>query len=233
MDHFQHIYAHEAATYQDLIAAEDVEGNLLPALQTIIPWQGQRILDIGSGTGRIPLLLHDKAATIIALDRYPTMLHEQSRQQEQVRATWPLVQGEMAQLPFGPAGFDVAIAGWAVGHLTAWSAGQWLPVAGRVVSEMARVTRPGGALIIIETLGTGRATPAAPNPALADYYAWLETDQGFNRLEISTDYRFNNLPEAIALTGFFFGPEMAERVRTRKWIRVPEWTGIWYKIRGY
>jgi ubiquinone/menaquinone biosynthesis C-methylase UbiE len=231
MDHFQQIYTHEAAAYHRLIAAEDVEGNLLPALQALTTFPGQRVLDIGSGTGRIPLLLHDKAATIIALDRYPAMLREQKRQQDQVQARWSLVQGEMAQLPFGPAGFDVTIAGWVIGHLTEWAAAHWLPVAGQVVGEMERVTRPGGVLIIIETLGTGRTTPAAPTPALAEYYVWLETDQGFHQLEISTDYRFNNLPEAITLTGFFFGPEMAELVRTWEWIRVPEWTGIWWKFR--
>lgn len=137
----------------------------------------------------------------------------------------------MARLPFGPAGFDITLAGWAVGHLTAWAAGCWPPAAGKVIGEMARVTRPGGVLLIMETLGTGRTTPAAPNPALADYYAWLEGHHGFNRVEIATDYQFNDLAEAVALTGFFFGPEMAERVQTRRWIRVPEWTGIWWRNR--
>jgi len=33
MDHFKHIYAHRAAAYHRLITPEDVDGNLLPALE--------------------------------------------------------------------------------------------------------------------------------------------------------------------------------------------------------
>lgn len=231
MDHFQRIYNDEAETYQRLIAAEDVDGNLLPALRAITPLSGKRVLDLGTGTGRLPLLLHESVKSMAGIDRYAAMLQEQQRQQARVGRNWPLVQGDMARLPFGPAGFDVAIAGWAVGHLTAWAAGQWPQAAGQVVQEMTRVTRPEGTLIIIETLGTGRVSPAAPNLALRDYYAWLEAHHGFHRLEIATDYQFQDLAEAVDLTGFFFGSEMAERVRNRHWLRVPEWTGIWWKNR--
>ena len=33
--------------------------------------------------------------------------------------------------------------------------------------------------------------------------------------------------EAVARTEFFFGPELAARIRANGWARLPEWTGVW------
>jgi hypothetical protein len=69
--------------------------------------------------------------------------------------------------------------------------------------------------------------PAPPSRELAEYYAWLEEEQGFTRDAIRTDYLFASVDEAAAVTGFFFGAGFAERVRAEGWTRVPECTGIW------
>ena len=44
---------------------------------------------------------------------------------------------------------------------------------------------------------------------------------------IRTDYRFDDVDTAAAVTGFFFGDQFAARVRRESWRRVPECTGIW------
>ncbi len=91
---------------------------------------------------------------------------------------------------------------------------------------MGRAAKPGGTLIIMETMGTGVQQPAPPNPALADY-AWLENEHGFTRQVIATDYDFGSVDRAAELCGFFFGAELAARVRANGSSRVPEFTGIW------
>jgi len=105
-------------------------------------------------------------------------------------------------------------------------ADDWRAHVGRALAEMRRALEPGAPLVVIETLGTGSETPAPPNPGLAEYYAWLEA-QGFARMTIRTDYRFASVDDAATVTGFFFGPTFAERVRAQGWARVPECTGIW------
>jgi hypothetical protein len=95
---------------------------------------------------------------------------------------------------------------------------------------MHRVVAPEGALIIFETLSTGSLTPAPPTAELGEYYDWLERDWGFSRETIATDYHFASVEEAVARTEFFFGPEMAARIREHGWARLPEWTGVWSKI---
>jgi hypothetical protein len=94
---------------------------------------------------------------------------------------------------------------------------------------MKRVLRPGGAIIILETLGTGRETPQPPAPALAAYYDWLENEHGFNHTWIRTDYRFASVDEAEALTRFFFGDNLAGRIRRDNLTILPECTGIWWR----
>jgi hypothetical protein len=94
---------------------------------------------------------------------------------------------------------------------------------------MTRVLRRGGTAIICETLGTGSLEPHPPTPTLSDYYDYLESEMGFNRRHISTDYKFSSLDEAVETIRFFFGDELAEKVKANHWTIVPEWTGIWWR----
>jgi ubiquinone/menaquinone biosynthesis C-methylase UbiE len=229
VDHFQHIYSYHAAEYHRMIAAEDVDGNLRAAIERVTPIAGKRLLDLGTGTGRLPLLLARQAAQMAGLDLHQGMLRENAAQRARNTGHWSLVQGDMRSLPFSSGWADVILAGWAMGHFQAWYASDWADQATRVLSEMRRVARPGGALVIIETLTTGALEPAAPHEGLARYYAWLEGEQGFCRQTIRTDYAFGSVEQAVAQTEFFFGAALAEKIRAHGWARLPEWTGVWSK----
>ncbi len=229
MDHFRRIYTQQAAPYHEMIAVEDVEGNLPRALRAVTPIAGKRLLDLGTGTGRLPLLLAGEAAVTIGLDLHAAMLRENARQRGRAGGAWPLAQGDMRMLPFAAGCADVVTVGWAIGHLRGWYAADWQTQIGRVLRELHRVAAPGGALIILETLTTGGLKPTPPTPALAEYYAWLEGAWGFARRVISTDYQFASPEEAAQQTEFFFGAELAAEIRRRGWARLPEWTGLWFK----
>lgn len=228
-DHFTHIYTHRADDYHRLIAPEDADGNLLKAIESVTALDGQRILDLGTGTGRLPLLLASRAAQFIGLDLHWDMLRQNRRQQSAIGGRWSLVQGDMRRLPLRSGWADVVTAGWAIGHLRGWFAADWQSQIGRVLKEMRQAAAPGGTLIIFETLTTGSLTPAPPTEGLAEYYHWLESDWGFTRHTISTDYQFADVDEAVARTEFFFGTELAEKIRANNWARLPEWTGMWVK----
>jgi hypothetical protein len=94
---------------------------------------------------------------------------------------------------------------------------------------MQRILRPGGSLILMETMGTGTETAVAPHAGLAAYYAWLETNLGFAHTTIATDYQFNSVAEAITLTQFFFGDALAEKIQQQQLTILPEFTGIWWR----
>ena len=226
MDHFEKIYVERAKEYHQMILPEDVDGNLLSVLRQIVPLENTTLLDLGSGTGRIPLLVHALVDKVVALDLNLPMLLEQRQNRA---GSWPLVNGDNRSLPFPDRWAQVVTAGWAIGHLRAWFASDWQTQIGKILMEMERVAAPKGCLLIMETLTTGALEPAPPTPELAEYYAWLEKEWGYSRHTIQTDYQFASVDQAVERTEFFFGPQLAAAIRENDWVRLPEWTGVWSK----
>lgn len=229
MDHFIKIYREHARSYHVMIEAEDADNNLQQGLDRLFPRPVDRLLDLGTGTGRLALMLSHKAGHITGLDLHTAMLQENRNQRRIAGKYWNLIQGNMAHLPFADRSFDAVTAGWAIGHLTGWLPDTWRDAIQVVLGEMSRVAAPGGLLAILETLTTGAANPAPPTPALGEYYDFLEGDHGFNRITLSTDYAFQSPAEAARKTEFFFGPDLAGKIIENQWARVPEWTGLWTK----
>jgi ubiquinone/menaquinone biosynthesis C-methylase UbiE len=231
-DHFSRVYRHQAAEYQQLVAAEDVYGNLPALLQSLLSPAGKRVLDAGAGTGRFAQLLDGLAGEVVGLDRELAMLAENQQVRAARRGSWQLVQADLGSLPFSDGEFEISLCGWAIGHWCFWAASNWEQRVDHLLGELRRVTAPGGWLVVFETMGTGVHHPAPPNQALARYYLRLEETWGFNRQVVATDYRFDSVPAAVESLGFFFGQELAEKIQRHQWRQVPEWTGVWSQQRG-
>ena len=230
MPDFKTIYAQHADQYHRLVAREDYPGNILRALNQIRTLAGLDVVESGAGTGRLTLLLAPLVHSVRAFDESQAMLDVAASNLAQAGLNnVQLAIGDNRSLPAESASADLAIAGWTFGHMTEWFAANWREQIGRAIGEMRRVLRPGGAAVIVETLGTGRETPAAPNAGLEAYYTMLEQEYGFERVSIRTDYRFASPAEADELTGFFFGSPMPTLPNETDAI-VPECTGIWSRI---
>jgi ubiquinone/menaquinone biosynthesis C-methylase UbiE len=230
MPTFEEIYAAHAEAYDALVEREDYEGHLLPALAGIARLRGARVVELGAGTGRLTRLIAPLAQEIRAYDASAHMLEvARSRLESTGLANWELGVADNKRLPVEDAAADVAIAGWSLGHAVDWFPESWRLEIGAALYEMGRVLRPGGTAITIETMTTGSETAAPPTEGLAEYYRWLETERGFTGILIRTDYRFESLDEADRLTRFFFGDELADRVRRAGQTVLPESTGIWWR----
>jgi SAM-dependent methyltransferase len=103
---------------------------------------GLRALDVGSGTGRFTAELAGAGAVPVAVDRDPSMLAVASR-----RSMGALVLADARALPFGDGAFDIAFA---------VTVCEFIDNVVQVFSELARVTRPGGRLVV------GSLNPASP-----------------------------------------------------------------------
>ncbi len=227
---YDEIYRSHAREYHELVTAEDRDGNLLPALEAIVPLRGADVLEVGVGTGRIARLLAGRARRIVGVDREPGMLAVARRYVDAPgHCPCAMVCGDALALPVRSKWADVAIAGWVFGHFRTWMPTEWRARVATAISEMRRTLRPGGTLIVIETLGTGTSEPAPPSPELAEYYRWLEEDFGMARRDFRSDYEFRDVETAARVSGFFFGDDFGAEVRSNRWSRIPECTGIWSK----
>src|SRR5262249_51724924 len=149
---YQQIYSQHAEEYDALVAAEDCDRRLLPALEAITPLAGASVLEVGIGTGRIARQLLGRAARIVAVDRSPAMLEVARRHLARRTSTaWELSCADARALDVPSGWADVAIAGWVFGHFRSWFPDRWQHEIAAALAEMARALRPGGALVLVET----------------------------------------------------------------------------------
>ena len=157
------------------------------------------ILDVGCGWGRMLQRFYaDGASTLSGLDVNPTLLRRCHQFVEDAR----LALGDAAALPFAHDSFDVT---YSVRVL------QYLPDPAAGIRELARVTRPGGKVVVVQ--------PNAANPwrRLAYHTVLLRADEvarGFRDaglLGIHQEY-FGFSPPRIAIPG----AELAARI---PWIK--------------
>lgn len=228
MPELKKIYTSAADRYQALVGREDYQGNLLPAILSIDPLNGKDVLELGAGTARVSCLIAPTARTLIAADISHHMLSlGNKRLVELGSGNWHLSLASHRALPFSSQRADVIISGWSFCYAALDAGDDWLPALEAALGEAARLLRPGGKLILIESLGTGFTTPNRPD-VLIDYLAYLDA-HGFESTWIRTDYCFEDETQARDLTQFFFGDAPMPMRETEIGVIVPECTGLWWK----
>jgi demethylmenaquinone methyltransferase/2-methoxy-6-polyprenyl-1,4-benzoquinol methylase len=98
---------------------------------------GERVLDVGAGTGISTEELAVSGAYAVGADLSLGML----RAGKQTRPEVPLLAGDALRLPFADGTFDAVTISFALRNVTDSEA---------ALRELARVTRPGGRLVVCE-----------------------------------------------------------------------------------
>lgn len=136
-------FARHAADWDTLRSLHAADGPVEAALQQALGAAGLgRLLDVGTGTGRIAELLAPAASSVTALDKSPEMLRlARTRLQHLPAGALDLVQGDFTALPFAEARFDTVLFHQVL---------HYAQDPGAVLAEAARVTTPGGRIAIVD-----------------------------------------------------------------------------------
>jgi ubiquinone/menaquinone biosynthesis C-methylase UbiE len=226
-DQQRKIYQSDAERYEALISREDHLGNIPRALNEIINVDGLDVVDLGAGTGRLTVMLAPRVTSISAFDISDHMLDiTRSKLTALGLNNWQVKVADHRSVPLSDDSVDLVVSGWSVSYLAVWNPDSWRAELEKWLGEMKRILRPNSHIVLFESLGTGNESPIHL-PHLENYYPWLD-EMGFQNKWIRTDYQFESLDEAVELARFFFGEEIADQVRERQSVILPECTGVWW-----
>jgi SAM-dependent methyltransferase len=113
----------------------------LGALVELVPEDPRaRWIDVACGPGVISRGVAGKVGSVSGVDLTPAMIDEaEKRAKEEGVRNVSFSVGDATSLDFADASFDGAITRLSLHHI---------PAPGRIVAEMARVVRPGGAVVV-------------------------------------------------------------------------------------
>ncbi|HLZ70226.1 MAG TPA: methyltransferase domain-containing protein [Dehalococcoidia bacterium] len=136
-------YGHAPSSEAERAAWSGLLLRLLPAQPPL------RILDLGTGTGVVALLLAAAGHELTGIDLSPRMLEQASSKARRGRLPIRYDLGDARRLPYADGAFDAVVSRYLI-----WT----LPQPAPALREWIRVIRPGGRVIAIDSLAPrGRA----------------------------------------------------------------------------
>jgi SAM-dependent methyltransferase len=172
-----------ARTAERVAARQDARASRLAAEigDFVKPRGAERALDVGTGAGALALALAPLVREVVGLDPVPELL---ALARERGLPNTRFVEGDGTALPFPDGEFDLSGT-----HRTLHHVARPEPV----VSELARVTRPGGRVLIVDQL-------APDDPVEAAELHEFETMRDPSHARLLTDAELGDLFAANGLS---------------------------------
>jgi len=157
LDLVQSQFRRQADEYARIARADDRSTDSIVALAAPAPTD--HLLDIACGPGYLTMALAQRAAGAVGLDATDRFIFGAAREAARRGiANLRFVIGDVMRLAFRASSFDLVACKMAFHHF---------PEPGEALGEMARVTRPGGKIIIADLV-------TFEDPQRADYHNRLE-----------------------------------------------------------
>ena len=135
-------FRRQGADWDEMRALDLPAAAIETALLALIPENSGRLIDIGTGTGRLLELLAPRISQGLGVDASKQMLAlARSRLSRADLAHCAVRLADMYRLPLFDAGYDVALLHMVLHHAESPES---------VLAEVVRVLRPGGTLIVVD-----------------------------------------------------------------------------------
>lgn len=155
-----------------------LEPGRVRALHALAPRAGDRVLEVGVGTG-LSLPLYPDFVDVVGIDISEGMLRQARRRREELGLARVALQTmDAGALAFEDASFDRVLAPYVISVV---------PDPERVMAEIARVCRPGGTVVVVNHFRSDNRVVAGVESLLTPASRWI----GFRM----------DLPEARILRG--------------------------------
>jgi ubiquinone/menaquinone biosynthesis C-methylase UbiE len=229
LPNYDALFADQAEKYDRLVAAEDFHGNLLRIIRQVSHLnREQSVADLGTGTGRVAFLVCPIVRHVYGIEPVGGMrLVAETKKQTLGIKNVDFMPGEHRDIPLPDNSIDLITEGWAFLKVFRTAYPEWRAEFEAIISEMKRILRPQGAVVLIETMGSLHIWEKVPENTL-ELYDFLEKELCLKKTIIRTDYKFATKEEAVDLMTFFFGDEMGAEVSEKGDLIVPEATVVWH-----
>ena len=140
-----------ARTADRIAVRQDARGARLAeqVREFVRPRGDERVLDVGTGAGALAFAFAPLVRHVVGLDPVPELL---ARARDRAVANTEFVEGDGTALPFDDGSFDLVGTHRTLHHVAQPE---------RVVAELARVTRPGGHVLVVDQLAPEDASTAS------------------------------------------------------------------------
>jgi SAM-dependent methyltransferase len=182
--------------------AQDRPRLLIEALRERVPAFGT-VADVGAGDGFVARLLTTRERTVVPIEPAADMIGSGD--------ALPWVRADAEHLPFRSGAFDGAYATWAY-----FFSRDWDPTPG--LSELHRVVKPGGPLLVAENLGGDEFCALATEDITADAELWRRL--GFTCTAIDSSFEFDDIEESRLLLSWYFGDRAGHGAKVRLTFRI-------------
>jgi ubiquinone/menaquinone biosynthesis C-methylase UbiE len=171
------VRARFAATAKETAAHADERADWLAdqVRRFVEPRGDERVLDAGTGTGALAFALAPLVREVVGIDLVPELL-EEARRRVEAFPNVQFVEGDITDLPFDVSSFDLSATASTIHHVARPEL---------LIAELARVTKPGGTILVIDQIA-----PVDPLAALELNRFEHARDPSHTRVLADVDLRY-------------------------------------------
>ena len=163
------------------------------------PQPGDRLLDAATGTGAVAILAAKRGADVFGLDLAPALIETAKERAAEEGVTVDFEVGDAEEMSYADASFD---------KLTSTLGVMFAPDHGAIANELARVTRPGGRLVLAcwtpegglgQMFGMMRPYLPTPPEGVGSPFTWGTRDHVDELLGDAFDLEFEDHDSVLAV----------------------------------